>query len=78
MLQKIIMAALSECVYYQPSIIFLDDIEAITNASMNDEENTPDAINAARYFSSFLFSFLSFIFLDKVKKKINRNFLLSG
>lgn len=48
MLQKIIMAALSECVYYQPSIIFLDDIEAITNASMNDEENTPDALNAAR------------------------------
>ena len=44
MLQKIIMAALSECVYYQPSILFLDDIEAITNASMNDEENTPDAI----------------------------------
>lgn len=74
MLQKIIMAALSECVYYQPSIIFLDDIEAITNASMNDEENTPDALNAARYFSSF-FSF--FYFLDKVKK-INRNFLLLG
>lgn len=74
MLQKIIMAALSECVYYQPSIIFLDDIEAITNASMNDEENTPDALNAARYF----FSFLSlFYFLDKVKK-INRNFLLLG
>lgn len=74
MLQKIIMAALSECVYYQPSIIFLDDIEAITNASMNDEENTSDALNAARYFSSFL-SF--FYFLDEVKK-INRNFLLLG
>lgn len=74
MLQKIIMAVLSECVYYQPSIIFLDDIEAITNASMNDEENTPDAINAARYFSFFL-SF--FYLLDKVKK-ININFLLLG
>lgn len=61
MLQKIIMAALSECVYYQPSIIFLDDIEAITNASMNDEENTPDAINAARYSSSF-FSFFFLFF----------------
>ncbi|XP_017876289.1 peroxisome biogenesis factor 1 [Ceratina calcarata] len=48
MLQKIVTTALTECIYYQPSILFLDDIESITNASMNDEEKTPDAINAAR------------------------------
>ncbi|XP_076649014.1 peroxisomal biogenesis factor 1 [Halictus rubicundus] len=48
MLQKILTTALHESVYYQPSVIFLDDLEAITNASANDEENTPDAINAAR------------------------------
>ncbi|KAK1126053.1 hypothetical protein K0M31_005580 [Melipona bicolor] len=47
-LQKIIVTALTECIYYQPSILFLDDLESITSASMNDEENTPDAINAAR------------------------------
>lgn len=50
MLQKVITTALAECIYYQPSVLFLDDIESITNASTNDEENTPDAINAARYF----------------------------
>ncbi|CAL7940371.1 unnamed protein product [Xylocopa violacea] len=48
MMQKIITTSLTECIYYQPSVLFLDDIESITNASMNDEENTPDAINAAR------------------------------
>ncbi|XP_017754802.1 PREDICTED: peroxisome biogenesis factor 1 [Eufriesea mexicana] len=48
MLQKVITTALAECIYYQPSVLFLDDIESITNASINDEENTPDAINAAR------------------------------
>lgn len=44
------MIALSECIYYQPSVLFLDDLESITSASMNDEENSPDTINAARYF----------------------------
>nr|XP_003707760.1 PREDICTED: peroxisome biogenesis factor 1 [Megachile rotundata]XP_012151141.1 PREDICTED: peroxisome biogenesis factor 1 [Megachile rotundata]XP_012151142.1 PREDICTED: peroxisome biogenesis factor 1 [Megachile rotundata] len=48
MLQKILINALNECVYYEPSVLFLDDIESITNASTNDEENTPDATNAAR------------------------------
>ncbi|XP_076762251.1 peroxisomal biogenesis factor 1 isoform X2 [Xylocopa sonorina] len=48
MMQKIITTSLIECIYYQPSVLFLDDLESITNASMNDEENTPDAINAAR------------------------------
>lgn len=47
-LHRIIMTALTECIYYQPSILFLDDLESITSASMNDEENTPDTINAAR------------------------------
>lgn len=47
-LQKIIMSAMNECVYYQPSILFLDDLESITNASLNDEENTIDATNASR------------------------------
>ncbi|XP_076671558.1 peroxisomal biogenesis factor 1 isoform X3 [Andrena cerasifolii] len=47
-LQKTLTAALTECAYYQPSVLFLDDLESITNASMNDEENSPDAINAAR------------------------------
>ncbi|KAG7207684.1 hypothetical protein KM043_009303 [Ampulex compressa] len=47
-LQKLITAALSECAYYQPSVLFLDDLESITSASSNDEETTPDAINAAR------------------------------
>lgn len=49
MLQKILTVALNECVYYQPSVLFLDDIESITVASANDEENTPDAMNAARW-----------------------------
>nr|XP_033334649.1 peroxisome biogenesis factor 1 [Megalopta genalis] len=48
MIQKILITALSESIYYQPSVIFLDDVESITNASANDEEITPDAINAAR------------------------------
>ncbi|XP_072762957.1 peroxisomal ATPase PEX1 isoform X2 [Anoplolepis gracilipes] len=47
-LQKMIMSAMNECVYYQPSILFLDDLESITNASLNDEENTIDATNASR------------------------------
>ncbi|KAL0101615.1 hypothetical protein PUN28_019032 [Cardiocondyla obscurior] len=47
-IQKIITSAMSECVYYQPSILFLDDLESITNASLNDEENTIDTTNASR------------------------------
>ncbi|XP_071557616.1 peroxisomal ATPase PEX1 isoform X1 [Temnothorax nylanderi] len=47
-LQKIITSVMNECVYYQPSILFLDDMESITNASLNDEENTIDATNASR------------------------------
>ncbi|XP_053998101.1 peroxisomal ATPase PEX1 [Hylaeus anthracinus] len=48
MFQKFVTTVLTECVYYQPSVLFLDDLESITNASTNDEENTPDAMNAAR------------------------------
>lgn len=47
-LQKIITSVMNECVYYQPSILFLDNLESITNASLNDEENTIDATNASR------------------------------
>ncbi|XP_015435576.1 PREDICTED: peroxisome biogenesis protein 1 [Dufourea novaeangliae] len=54
MLQKIITTALTECIYYQPSVLFLDDLESITNASTNDEENTPDAMNAARITDMFI------------------------
>ncbi|XP_018368488.1 PREDICTED: peroxisome biogenesis protein 1 [Trachymyrmex cornetzi] len=47
-MQKIITSVMNECVYYQPSILFLDNLESITNASLNDEENTIDATNASR------------------------------
>ncbi|KYN44445.1 Peroxisome biogenesis factor 1 [Trachymyrmex septentrionalis] len=47
-MQKIITSVMHECVYYQPSILFLDNLESITNASVNDEENTIDATNASR------------------------------
>ncbi|XP_014481800.1 PREDICTED: peroxisome biogenesis factor 1 isoform X2 [Dinoponera quadriceps] len=46
--QKIFASAMNECVYHQPSILFMDDLECITNASLNDEENTVDATNASR------------------------------
>ncbi|XP_015607346.1 peroxisome biogenesis factor 1 isoform X2 [Cephus cinctus] len=48
MLHKIILPAIIECAYHQPSILFLDDLDSITSTSSNEEENTPDAINAAR------------------------------
>ncbi|XP_011338168.2 peroxisome biogenesis protein 1 isoform X2 [Ooceraea biroi] len=47
-IQPRIKSAMSECAYYQPSILFLDDLESITNASLNDEENTPEVKNASR------------------------------
>ncbi|KYM85704.1 Peroxisome biogenesis factor 1 [Atta colombica] len=47
-MQKIITSVMNECVYYQPSILFLDNLESITNVSLNDEENTIDAMNASR------------------------------
>lgn len=50
MLQKIVCAAMSQCIYHQPSILFLEDIDSITMVSSNNEENTPDSVNAARYF----------------------------
>lgn len=52
MLQKIVCAAMSQCIYHQPSILFLEDIDSITTVSSNNEENTPDSVNAARYFMS--------------------------
>lgn len=47
-MQKVIMAALSECAYHEPSVLVLDDLECITYSSTDDDENTPDAINFAR------------------------------
>lgn len=47
-IQPVIRSAISNCAYYQPSILFLDDLESITNASLNDEENTPEVKNASR------------------------------
>ncbi|XP_070158629.1 peroxisomal ATPase PEX1 isoform X1 [Polyergus mexicanus] len=57
-LRKIIISAMNECVYYQPSILFLDDLESITNASLNDEENTIDATNASR-IADMLFNIIT-------------------
>ncbi|KAI4503720.1 hypothetical protein M0802_001123 [Mischocyttarus mexicanus] len=49
MLQKNIYAAISQCIYHQPSILFLENIESITMISSNNEENnTPDSVNAFR------------------------------
>ncbi|XP_043494802.1 peroxisome biogenesis factor 1 [Polistes fuscatus] len=49
MLQKIICAAISQCIYHQPSVLFLENIESITMISSNNEENnTPDSVNAFR------------------------------
>ncbi|XP_008210116.1 ATPase family gene 2 protein isoform X2 [Nasonia vitripennis] len=47
-IQKLLATELSQAVYYQPSILFLDDLESITSAGSNTEENTPDSMNAAR------------------------------
>ncbi|XP_039312379.1 peroxisome biogenesis factor 1 [Solenopsis invicta] len=47
-LHEIITSAMGKCVYYQPSILFLDDLECITNASLSDEKNTIDAMNDSR------------------------------
>jgi len=38
-----------ECAHYQPSILFLDDLESIVNAPLNDnEENTSEMKYATR------------------------------
>ncbi|XP_012541576.1 peroxisome biogenesis protein 1 [Monomorium pharaonis] len=47
-IQKTLTHWMKLCVYYQPSILFLDDLECITNASLNDEKNTIDATNDSR------------------------------
>lgn len=48
-MQKLLATEISHAVYYQPSILFFDDIESVTSATSNTEENTPDSMNAARY-----------------------------
>ncbi|KAJ8684244.1 hypothetical protein QAD02_020036 [Eretmocerus hayati] len=47
-IQKLFLTELSHAVYYQPSILFLDDIESITCANSNNDEVTADSTNAAR------------------------------
>lgn len=47
-ISKIIESVLKDCVFHQYSVLFLDNLECITNASQNDEEVTPDSTNAAR------------------------------
>ena len=47
-IQKVIQSAVNDCVYHQYSVLFLDDLESITNVSTNDEETTPDSLNADR------------------------------
>ncbi|XP_023248076.1 peroxisome biogenesis factor 1 [Copidosoma floridanum] len=46
--QKFLTAEVSQAVYHQPSVIFFDDVDSITSVSSSTDENTPDAINAAR------------------------------
>ncbi|XP_058795595.1 uncharacterized protein LOC131666734 [Phymastichus coffea] len=48
LVQKFLAVEISQVVYYQPSIIFFDDIESITTAPVSTDENTPDSMNAAR------------------------------
>ncbi|XP_066588565.1 peroxisomal ATPase PEX1 [Prorops nasuta] len=48
-IQKLLTSTISECVYYQPSIIFFDDLECITGIpGDSSEENSPDVINVTR------------------------------
>lgn len=47
-LQKTFLPAILDCIYHQPSILFVDDLESIAGRTMDDEENTPDSINTAR------------------------------
>ncbi|XP_033208911.1 peroxisome biogenesis factor 1 isoform X2 [Belonocnema kinseyi] len=47
-ISKIIESVLKDCVFHQYSVLFLDDLEFITNASQNEEEATPDSTNATR------------------------------
>lgn len=46
-IQKILISLFNDCSYYQPSIIFFDDLESLTNVR-TDEENNIDSINSAR------------------------------
>lgn len=47
-IQKIIQSAMADCIFHEYSVLVLDDLDSITNAATNDEEMTPDAMNAAR------------------------------
>ncbi|XP_012262867.2 peroxisome biogenesis factor 1 isoform X1 [Athalia rosae] len=47
-LHKTFLSAIVECTYYQPSILFIDNLESIAGRALDDEENTPNSINTAR------------------------------
>ncbi|XP_011299144.1 peroxisome biogenesis factor 1 [Fopius arisanus] len=54
---KFFTSTIHDCVYYQPSVLFLDNLESITSFP-SDEENSPDATNATR-ISEYLNSLLT-------------------
>ncbi|XP_014300884.1 peroxisomal ATPase PEX1 [Microplitis demolitor] len=46
---KLLIQTTNDCLYYQPAILFLDNIDCITNNRVpGNEENSPDSINATR------------------------------
>ncbi|XP_043284431.1 peroxisome biogenesis factor 1 isoform X2 [Venturia canescens] len=47
-MHKILSVAMADCIYHQPSILILDDLETITSSDSGEEETTPDAMNASR------------------------------
>ncbi|XP_051155362.1 peroxisome biogenesis factor 1 [Leptopilina boulardi] len=57
-IQKVIQSAMSDCVFHEYSVLILDDLDSITNAATNDEEMTPDSMNAAR-ITDMIFNTLS-------------------
>lgn len=48
-LSKTITKALTECVYYQPSILLLDDLDAIAGVVKDSTERSAKATHYFRY-----------------------------
>ncbi|XP_063993623.1 uncharacterized protein LOC135171180 isoform X2 [Diachasmimorpha longicaudata] len=49
---KIFTSTMHDCVYYQPSVLFLDNLDSITSRPSDNEEDSPDATNATRISES--------------------------
>ncbi|CAD6216147.1 GSCOCG00004365001-RA-CDS [Cotesia congregata] len=48
-ISKVLKQAINDCSYHQPSILFLDNLDCITNNKVSgNEENSADSINATR------------------------------